>query len=234
MAYGRRLAHEAGLWLAAIILKGAFTANPGKWVHGIFDPSGIVVCSLQHVLCNKRCDSCMYRRHSRYLKISSIDSYLHVGKCVGDTIPWHDTDSQKMADITECCRPVGSTFTTCRQQTKMSVIWASMELGVDSRCSPSCILNPWVPPAGSSCSRSWLAREAFLSPKKASWKNSGRRFLDPLQCVAWYLCWEQNLGSCTWWTWLLHGRSTIEPMEVVNRRNLPTASATLGRWAWFC
>ena len=55
----------------------------------------IAVCSSQNVLCNKRPDSCMHRRHGTYLKMSSTNFYLHAGKCVGDTIPQHDTDSQK-------------------------------------------------------------------------------------------------------------------------------------------
>ena len=55
-----------------------------------------IVCSLQNVLSNKRSDFCMHRRHGMYLKMSSTDSYLHVGMCVRDKIPRHGTDSQKI------------------------------------------------------------------------------------------------------------------------------------------
>ncbi len=61
------------------------------------------------------------RRSSTYL--TSTDSCLHVENCVVNKIPRHYTDSQNLADITECRRCVGPTFLTCRQQTKMSVVW---------------------------------------------------------------------------------------------------------------
>ena len=84
----------------------------------------VLLCApCKNVLCNERCDSCMHRRHSMYLKKSSTDSYIHVGTCVGDTIPWHDTNSKKMTDITECCQRVGPTLRTYRGQTNVSVIW---------------------------------------------------------------------------------------------------------------
>jgi hypothetical protein len=53
----------------------------------------------------------------------STDSHVHLQVCVWDSLPRHDTDSQKMTDLTECCQRVGLTLLTCRQQTQMSVIW---------------------------------------------------------------------------------------------------------------
>ena len=60
------------------------------------DEKAIFILCAPHKMffATNKSDSCMHRRHRTYLKMYSTDSYLHVEKCVRDTIPRHDTDSQ--------------------------------------------------------------------------------------------------------------------------------------------
>ena len=68
-------------------------------------------------------------KHSNFFLSSYVTTWLILNptfmqECVSatgltDTTP---TD-EKLADIRECCRRVGTTFLTCRRQTKMSVVW---------------------------------------------------------------------------------------------------------------
>ena len=58
-----------------------------------------------------------------YVTTSLVLIPTHMQECVlatglTDTTP----TGKKMADITECCRRVGPTLSTCQQQTKMSVV----------------------------------------------------------------------------------------------------------------
>jgi hypothetical protein len=78
---GGHLAHEAGPGLAALIFKGAFTANPGGWGHGDFGRSGIVVCTSQNFLCDKRYDSCI---HVGDIVCTSTKDVIFA--CIGDRV----------------------------------------------------------------------------------------------------------------------------------------------------
>ena len=41
----------------------------------------------------------MHGRHGTYQKMYSTNSYLHVEKCVGDTIPQHDLVGEKKGQL---------------------------------------------------------------------------------------------------------------------------------------
>ena len=82
------------------------------------------------------------------------------------------------------------------------------------------------------CAHDWHKKQSCLQ-KKSPEKTLGWRFLDPIQCIARYSCCEWNLGPQKFLTWLLCGRFTTKPTKVGNKRKLPTANATLGRWAQF-
>ena len=60
--------------------------------------------------------------HLLFFLHASTTHYVHVGKCVGNDVTDTTPTAEKLADISECCRRVGTTFPTCRRQTKMSVI----------------------------------------------------------------------------------------------------------------